>query len=168
MSILFIYESISYVDVPLFLRTSYHRIHLTDMRQVLIPNMYRLPLCKYLATLIYPEGSQQPLIAAVVFLSTLLALAACSPLTALSPLPDAFFPGPFSTDGRWMTNAQGQRLTYAGVNWPGHGEAMVPEGLQYASIKELVTKIKGIGINTYDPCAPPGGKEVNEPLTGSA
>ncbi|KAL8962017.1 MAG: hypothetical protein Q9193_001520 [Seirophora villosa] len=109
--------------------------------------MYSLPLRKYLGTPIYPGGSQQPLIAAVVFLSTFLALAASSPLAAFSPLPDAFFPGSFSTDGRWMTNAQGQRLTYAGVNWPGHGETMVPEGLQYASIEELVTKIKGIGMN---------------------
>ncbi|KAL9012680.1 MAG: hypothetical protein Q9173_002569 [Seirophora scorigena] len=34
---------------------------------------------------------------------------------------------------------------YAGLNWPGHGDT---QGLQYASIKEPVTKIKGIGMNT--------------------
>lgn len=46
-----------------------------------------------------------------------------------------------------MTNAKGDRLTFAGVNWPGAAETMVPEGLQYASIPDLVTKIKSIGMN---------------------
>ncbi|KAI4171741.1 MAG: hypothetical protein LQ346_008705, partial [Caloplaca aetnensis] len=35
----------------------------------------------------------------------------------------------------------------AGVNWPGAGETMVPEGLQYASIADIATKIKSIGMN---------------------
>ncbi|KAL8995215.1 MAG: hypothetical protein Q9169_005003 [Polycauliona sp. 2 TL-2023] len=54
---------------------------------------------------------------------------------------------PFSTDGRWIVNADNVNLTYAGVNWPGHGETMVPEGLQKASVAEIVTKIKSIGMN---------------------
>ncbi|KAL8895648.1 MAG: hypothetical protein Q9207_008080 [Kuettlingeria erythrocarpa] len=35
----------------------------------------------------------------------------------------------------------------AGVNWPAAGETMVPEGLQYASIPDIITKIKSIGMN---------------------
>ena len=59
-----------------------------------------------------------------------------------------YFPQkPFSTDGRWMTNADGQRLIYAGVNWPAHGETMVPEGLRYSSIADLVSKMNDIGMN---------------------
>ncbi|KAL8938839.1 MAG: hypothetical protein Q9216_003678 [Gyalolechia sp. 2 TL-2023] len=60
----------------------------------------------------------------------------------------SWFSGPFTTKGRWMTNAEGNNLSYAGVNWPGHGDAMIPEGLQYASIRDIVTKIKSIGMNT--------------------
>ncbi|KAL8839757.1 MAG: hypothetical protein Q9170_001628 [Blastenia crenularia] len=72
----------------------------------------------------------------------------CSLALALpSQAVDGWFPGPFSTDGRWMTNAKGNRLTYAGVNWPGAADSMVPEGLQYASIPDIVTKIKNIGMN---------------------
>ncbi|KAL8949479.1 MAG: hypothetical protein Q9222_004414 [Ikaeria aurantiellina] len=65
----------------------------------------------------------------------------------LSYAADGWFPGPFSTDGRWMLNAKGDNLTYAGVNWPGAAEIMIPEGLQYASIPSLVEKIKDIGMN---------------------
>ncbi|KAL8728224.1 MAG: hypothetical protein Q9166_005527 [cf. Caloplaca sp. 2 TL-2023] len=72
----------------------------------------------------------------------------CSVLCALpSYAADSFLPGPFSTDGRWMTNADEDHLTYAGVNWPGSVDTMVPEGLQYASIADLVGKIKSIGMN---------------------
>lgn len=46
-----------------------------------------------------------------------------------------------------MVNANGHSLTYAGVNWPAAGETMVPEGLQYASIADLVDKIKSVGMN---------------------
>ena len=46
-----------------------------------------------------------------------------------------------------MVNAKGDRLTYAGVNWPGAADTMVPEGLQYASISDVVKKIKSIGMN---------------------
>lgn len=61
---------------------------------------------------------------------------------------DPWIPGPFSTDGALIVNAAGQNLKYAGVNWPGSGETMVPEGLQYASIQNLVKYIKSIGMNT--------------------
>ena len=46
-----------------------------------------------------------------------------------------------------MVNVNGDRLTMAGVNWPGSADTMVPEGLQYASIPDIVSKIKSIGMN---------------------
>ena len=55
--------------------------------------------------------------------------------------------GPFVTSGRWILNASGKNVTYAGVNWSGHGEAMVPEGLQFQSVETIVGKIKGLGMN---------------------
>ncbi|KAL8634571.1 MAG: hypothetical protein Q9228_007834, partial [Teloschistes exilis] len=38
-------------------------------------------------------------------------------------------PGPFSSKDRWILDAQGQHVTYAGVNWPGAADTMIPEGL---------------------------------------
>ncbi|KAL1841136.1 hypothetical protein VTJ49DRAFT_7361 [Mycothermus thermophilus] len=55
--------------------------------------------------------------------------------------------GPFVTSGRWIRDASGQTVTYAGTNWPGHGETMVPEGLQYQSIETIVGMIKSLGMN---------------------
>ena len=54
---------------------------------------------------------------------------------------------PFSVSGRWILDSTGSPVTFAGVNWPGSGEAMVPEGLQYASIESTVSKIKSLGMN---------------------
>ncbi|KAM5356882.1 hypothetical protein ACJ41O_003528 [Fusarium nematophilum] len=55
--------------------------------------------------------------------------------------------GPFKTSGRNIVNARGNVVTLAGTNWPGHGEVMVPEGLQYQSIAEVISDIKSIGMN---------------------
>ncbi|KAM7217492.1 Glycoside hydrolase superfamily [Rhypophila decipiens] len=59
--------------------------------------------------------------------------------------------GPFVTDGRNIRDTTGANIKYAGVNWPGHGEVMIPEGLQYQSIATIVSKIGsssgGIGLN---------------------
>ncbi|KAH7183333.1 glycoside hydrolase superfamily [Fusarium flagelliforme] len=55
--------------------------------------------------------------------------------------------GPFKTSGRWIVNANDEKVNLAGANWPGHGEVMVPEGLQYQSIKDVLSDIKGIGMN---------------------
>ncbi len=55
--------------------------------------------------------------------------------------------GPFQTTGRWIADANDANVTYAGVNWPAHGEAMIPEGLQYQSIQSIVSKIKSLGMN---------------------
>ncbi|KAL8879083.1 MAG: hypothetical protein Q9198_003237 [Flavoplaca austrocitrina] len=59
----------------------------------------------------------------------------------------AFSTKPFYTDGRWILNDDQVNLTYAGVNWPAHGETMVPEGLQNASVAEMVHKVKSLGMN---------------------
>jgi hypothetical protein len=55
--------------------------------------------------------------------------------------------GPFSTSGRWILDGSGNTVTYAGVNWPGAADTMIPEGLQYSSIESIVTKIKSLGMN---------------------
>jgi len=38
-------------------------------------------------------------------------------------------------------------VTYAGVNWPGAADVMIPEGLQYASVQSIVSGIKSLGMN---------------------
>lgn len=69
-------------------------------------------------------------------------------LHSVCSLPSTQWPnGPFSTSGRWIVNSEHDNVTYAGVNWPGHLEAMVPEGLQFSSIKDIVAKIKSLGMN---------------------
>lgn len=55
--------------------------------------------------------------------------------------------GPLHTEGRWMKDASGNTVTYAGANWPGHGEIMIPEGLQYQSVEYIVSKLKSAGFN---------------------
>lgn len=47
--------------------------------------------------------------------------------------------GPFKTDGPHILDSSGATFIYVGANWPGEGEVMIPEGLQYSSI---VTKVK--------------------------
>ena len=101
-----------------------------------------------------------------------LLLAATSLVLGLpnEPRPRAAWPdGPFVTSGRWIRNASGQNVTYAGVNWPGAADAMLPEGLQFQSIATIVTKIKGVGVNairlTYatqmiDEIYDNGGKDI--------
>ncbi|KAL4915034.1 glycoside hydrolase superfamily [Aspergillus aurantiobrunneus] len=61
--------------------------------------------------------------------------------------PSAAVNTPFSVSGRWILDSTGSPVTYAGVNWPGAGEAMIPEGLQYASVESTVSKIKSLGMN---------------------
>lgn len=55
--------------------------------------------------------------------------------------------GPFYTSGRFIVNTNGKHVTYAGVNWPGAADTMIPEGLQYQSIESIVSKIKSLGMN---------------------
>lgn len=75
-------------------------------------------------------------------LPSLLVLA-CSIVGGECAWPD----GPLVTSGRWIHNSLGKNVTYAGVNWPGAADVMIPEGLQYASIASIVSGIKSLGMN---------------------
>lgn len=63
---------------------------------------------------------------------------------AQAPWPN----GPFTTRDSSIVDASGNRFTYAGVNWPGAAETMVPEGLQYQSVEAIVSRIKSLGMNS--------------------
>jgi hypothetical protein len=54
---------------------------------------------------------------------------------------------PLSTSGPNLVDPKGNRIVYSGVNWPGHLDAMIPEGLQYRSVEQIVTTIKNLGMN---------------------
>ncbi|RDW80897.1 hypothetical protein BP5796_05595 [Coleophoma crateriformis] len=74
------------------------------------------------------------------------------PLVASSPAryldTRASWPyGPLSTKGRWILDSAGHNITYAGANWPGAADTMIPEGLQYSSIAGIVGKLKEMGMN---------------------
>jgi hypothetical protein len=64
-------------------------------------------------------------------------------------ITEALLPNlPLSTSGRWLVDQSAKKITFAGMNWPGHMHAMIPEGLQYSSIEDVITKLKSIGINS--------------------
>lgn len=54
---------------------------------------------------------------------------------------------PFHTHGPHILSADNKLVQYVGTNWPGHQDAMIPEGLQYSSIKGIVSKIKSLNLN---------------------
>lgn len=55
--------------------------------------------------------------------------------------------GPFSTDGRDIVNSQGEAVTWMGVNWPSSGETMVPEGLEWQSLDDILSRVADAGFN---------------------
>jgi hypothetical protein len=55
---------------------------------------------------------------------------------------------PLSVDGPNMVDSTGAVVKYAGTNWPGHGQVMIPEGLQYRSVEGILTDLKGLGMNS--------------------
>ncbi|KAI1158007.1 beta-1,6-galactanase [Nemania serpens] len=76
------------------------------------------------------------------------ALFAPSSWASPTPRQSASWPyGPFQVSGAEMKNSRGESIVYAGANWPGHGEVMIPDGLQYQSIATIVSKLKSIGMN---------------------
>jgi hypothetical protein len=75
--------------------------------------------------------------------STPIFIATCAAVSRAASWP---YP-PFETDGRWIIDAAGHTITYAGINWPGAADTMLPEGLQYSSVAEIVSKIKSTGMN---------------------
>lgn len=76
-----------------------------------------------------------------------LGLLLCS-ITYAAPTASAWPYAPFYTEGRQMKDSRNETVLYAGVNWPGHADAMIPEGLQYQSIATIVSKIKSLNMNS--------------------
>jgi len=80
---------------------------------------------------------------------------------------------PLSSSSRWILDANGQRVKFRCVNWPGHMEANIPEGLHRQSMDYLVDWIKRQGFNcvrlTYsiDMALNPGMK-VSDSFTKAA
>ncbi|KAI5205944.1 glycoside hydrolase family 5 protein [Aureobasidium subglaciale EXF-2481] len=71
-------------------------------------------------------------------------LAQASPiLPRASSWPNA----PFTASGRDIKNSLNETVVYAGVNWPGAADVMIPEGLQYQSVSSIMSKIKDLGMN---------------------
>ncbi|KAG9229058.1 glycoside hydrolase superfamily [Amylocarpus encephaloides] len=61
--------------------------------------------------------------------------------------PRPLQPYPLSRDGRWIADAKGAHVPLVGVNWPAHLDTMLPEGLRYQSIPDIVQKISDTGFN---------------------
>ncbi|ESZ94649.1 hypothetical protein SBOR_4958 [Sclerotinia borealis F-4128] len=80
---------------------------------------------------------------ALLLLSPILTSIFASPIEERATWPYA----PFTTSGRWILDSAGHNVSYAGANWPGAADTMIPEGLQYQSIASIVTKIKSLGMN---------------------
>lgn len=57
-------------------------------------------------------------------------------------------PLPLSSDDGWILDASGDKFPFVGINWPGHEEAMIPEGLQYQSIASIVSRVSEMGFNS--------------------
>jgi endoglucanase len=55
---------------------------------------------------------------------------------------------PLSTKGRDVIDANGDVFHYKATNWPGHQEIVIPEGLQYSSIKSIVSWFPKLGLNS--------------------
>jgi hypothetical protein len=60
----------------------------------------------------------------------------------------SFQPLPFSSSDRWIVDADGKNVPVVGINWPGAAETMLPEGLGYQSIANIVQKLTETGFNT--------------------
>lgn len=54
---------------------------------------------------------------------------------------------PYHSEGRDIIDSSGSPVTLTGVNWAGHQEAMIPEGLQYNSIRNITTMVKDLGFS---------------------
>uniref|UniRef100_A0A7N0VI13 Glycoside hydrolase family 5 domain-containing protein n=1 Tax=Kalanchoe fedtschenkoi TaxID=63787 RepID=A0A7N0VI13_KALFE len=55
---------------------------------------------------------------------------------------------PLSTRSRWIINAlSGNRVKLSCVNWAGHLEVMVPEGLDKQPLQDIAAKVASLGFN---------------------
>lgn len=75
-----------------------------------------------------------------------------SPLTVLGAtvLPTVLVSAqklPLSTSSRWILDADGQRVKLRCINWAGHQEANLPEGLNKQSIDYIADFIQQQGFN---------------------
>lgn len=76
-----------------------------------------------------------------------LALASTVVNTYVLPRQNSWPNGPLRTDGPTIVDASGSPVTYVGVNLPGHNDAMIPEGLQYSSVSDIISKIRALNMN---------------------
>ncbi|KAE9373559.1 glycoside hydrolase family 5 protein, partial [Stipitochalara longipes BDJ] len=60
----------------------------------------------------------------------------------------SFQPLPFSSSDRWIVDANGNNVPVVGINWPGAADTMLPEGLGYQSIADIVQWLTDTGFNT--------------------
>lgn len=85
---------------------------------------------------------------ALLSLLTVLVVVSQSALAAVAPLRRDDWPhGPFYTQGRQIKNSLNEDVTLIGTNWPGSGETMIPEGIEFRSIAEIVGMMKYVGYN---------------------
>lgn len=54
---------------------------------------------------------------------------------------------PLKTDSRWILDGSGERVKFRCINWPGHLETNIPEGLDKQSIDFIADFIKQQGFN---------------------
>jgi hypothetical protein len=54
---------------------------------------------------------------------------------------------PLSTSDRWIVDIDGNHVPYVGINWAGAADTMLPEGLQWQSISDIVAKITELNLN---------------------
>lgn len=84
-------------------------------------------------------------------LLTLLPFAAAAiqaAFSAASPVRRHEWPhGPFTTQGNQIKNVNGEPVIFIGTNWPGSGETMIPEGIEFRSIADIVSMMKYVGYN---------------------
>ncbi|KIN05076.1 glycoside hydrolase family 5 protein [Oidiodendron maius Zn] len=52
-----------------------------------------------------------------------------------------------SSSDRWIIDAAGNHVPYVGINWPGAADTMLPEGLNYKSIQDIVGVVSQTGFN---------------------
>ena len=79
--------------------------------------------------------------------NTLLVLLSTAALVSSSPLKRSLQPLPLSRNDRWIVDANNNKVPFVGINWPGAADTMLPEGLQYQSIANIVQKISQTGFN---------------------
>lgn len=63
------------------------------------------------------------------------------------PCKRSIQPLPFSSSDRWIVDAAGNHVPYVGINWPGAADTMLPEGLNYKSIPDIVGVVSQTGFN---------------------